>query len=281
MRNVHLHLDDQIVLDIDNLLGEMVSVTPGQLVNFDDSKSYVVRVASARVSMDMTSLTAVLNTQVFGYDGAPLTNIQVEALPDGRLQQRATLHKGVAVPVVIVTSQAVTPDGRLRMHIESMKAAGIPVKGFLALFGLSAEKLMSLKGRPGVQLSANDIDITPGNVLPPPRMTGRLSHVEVQNGRLLQVLGDPARGRGSIGPSDSGARNYIYFKGSSLRFGKLTMTGTDLQLIDQDPRDPFDFYPARYSTQLVAGYSKNTPSGGLRTYMPDFAKIGARSRGGR
>ena len=32
---------------------------------------------------------------------------------------------------------------------------------------------------------------------------------------------------------------------------------------------PFDFFPEKYQRQLVAGYSKNTPSGGLITYMPD------------
>ena len=51
------------------------------------------------------------------------------------------------------------------------------------------------------------------------------------------------------------------------------MTAADLQLIDADERDPFDFYPARYSEQLVAGYSKNTPAKGLATYMPDFADL--------
>ncbi len=51
------------------------------------------------------------------------------------------------------------------------------------------------------------------------------------------------------------------------------MTGADLQLIDEDPKDSFDFFPARYNRQLVAGYSKNTPSGGLRTYMPDYADL--------
>ena len=43
-----------------------------------------------------------------------------------------------------------------------------------------------------------------------------------------------------------------------------------MELIDADPRDPFDFWPERYVTHLVAGYSKNTPSGGLRVYMPDY-----------
>ena len=65
----------------------------------------------------------------------------------------------------------------------------------------------------------------------------------------------------------------FYFSGSVIRFGKLTMTAADLQLIDLDERDPFDFHPAKYNDQLVAGYSKNTPAKGLKTYMPDFADL--------
>ena len=65
----------------------------------------------------------------------------------------------------------------------------------------------------------------------------------------------------------------MQYRGGVLRFGKLTMTGTDMDLIDADPRDPFDFDPARYIRQLVAGYSKNTPDGGLRVYMPDYNEV--------
>ena len=69
---------------------------------------------------------------------------------------------------------------------------------------------------------------------------------------------------------DAGARNYVSFTGGTIRFGKLTMVDADLRLIDADPRDPFDFYPAEYQRQLIAGYSRNTASGGLRTFMPDY-----------
>ena len=58
-----------------------------------------------------------------------------------------------------------------------------------------------------------------------------------------------------------------------MRFGKLTMTDTDMRLIDADPTDPFDFFPDHYSEHLVAGYSKTTASGGLLVYMPDYNKI--------
>lgn len=51
------------------------------------------------------------------------------------------------------------------------------------------------------------------------------------------------------------------------------MNNVDMQLIDADPTDPFDFFPDHYNDQLVAGYSKTTASGGLRVYMPDYNKI--------
>ena len=73
-------------------------------------------------------------------------------------------------------------------------------------------------------------------------------------------------------PSPS-SPNYVYFGGGDIRFGKLTMHDADLQLIDSDPKDPFDFFPARYSAQLVAGYSKNTPAKGLKTFMPDYGDL--------
>jgi hypothetical protein len=67
--------------------------------------------------------------------------------------------------------------------------------------------------------------------------------------------------------------NYMAYRGAPIRFGKLIMTDTDLILIDLDPRDPFDFYLARYRNQLAAGYTKTTLSFGLRCYFRDYNKL--------
>jgi hypothetical protein len=73
--------------------------------------------------------------------------------------------------------------------------------------------------------------------------------------------------------SGCGGRNYLAFKGGSVRFGKLTMNDADVELIDSDPADPFDFAIDHYNDQLVAGYSKMTRKGGLCVHMPDYNKI--------
>jgi hypothetical protein len=53
------------------------------------------------------------------------------------------------------------------------------------------------------------------------------------------------------------------------------MKNVDLELIDQDASDVFDFSVAGYNRMLVAGYSKTMPNGSLKTYLPDFADLQA------
>lgn len=52
------------------------------------------------------------------------------------------------------------------------------------------------------------------------------------------------------------------------------MHGADLQIIDADPKDPFQFYLKEYLKQLVAGTSKTMPDKGLVVYMPDYDEAG-------
>ena len=269
MKNVRLHVDEGIVLDVRRLRGVMVSKAKGPPV-FDTPRSYALQLHSADIAMDTTSLQALLNRHVFAYDGAPLRDLAVET--DGsRLELKGKLRKGLEVPFATTATVSATADGRLRLHAESLKALGIPAKGLLDLFGLELDDVVSMKERRGVEVQENDIIISPGQVLPPPEIVGRLTRVVVEGDRLVQTFDDPARGRPArLTPPSPSARNYVYFSGGDIRFGKLTMHQADLQLIDTDPSDPFDFYPARYEAQLVVGYSKNTPAKGLKTFMPDF-----------
>jgi hypothetical protein len=78
---------------------------------------------------------------------------------------------------------------------------------------------------------------------------------------------------GTLVRPDADAHNYIYFRGGSLRFGKLTMTGTDLLIHDADESDPFDLYFKEYNRQLIAGHTKNLADFGLRTWMVDYGKL--------
>jgi hypothetical protein len=274
MRHVRLHVDEGIVLEIARLQGLMLSRATDQPPVFDDQRSYVLRVNAADITMNMPSLATLMNRHVFGYDGASLSDLTLAVTGDGRLALKGKLHKGVTVPFSAKAAVGVTDDGRLRLHVDSIKAAGVPTKGLMEVFGLDLSDVVDLKKRRDVVIDGDDIVIAPGQALPPPEIRGHLAGAAVQKGGL--VLTFRARDKSDTRGRPLQRRNFISFSGGSIRFGKLTMTDADLQLIDADPRDPFDFFPARYERQLVAGYSKNTPEQGLRTFMPDYDDLARR-----
>src|SRR5688572_21119816 len=120
MKNVRLHVDEGIVLDVARLRGVMVARTEGAAPVFDDQQSYVLHLQTAEMSMDMISLQNLMNRHVFAYKGAPLKDIVVEA--DGaRLKMKGKLDKGIDIP--FSTTASVAPaDGKMRLHVEAMKA---------------------------------------------------------------------------------------------------------------------------------------------------------------
>jgi hypothetical protein len=65
----------------------------------------------------------------------------------------------------------------------------------------------------------------------------------------------------------------MFYRGRVLRFGKLTMEDADLQIVDADPDDPFEFSLAQINRQLVAGSSRNQTDFGLVTTMPDYGDL--------
>jgi hypothetical protein len=66
----------------------------------------------------------------------------------------------------------------------------------------------------------------------------------------------------------------MYYQGVTLTFGRLTMKNAELEIVDANPSDPFDFFLDHYNEQLVAGYDENLPDHGLLVHMPDYGKLG-------
>jgi hypothetical protein len=278
MRNVTLHVADGVVLSVRALDGELVGHTPGVPPIFDDQRSYTLRLRTADLAIDPASLTTLLEQQAFGAHDSPIRGVRL-TIEKGALQVRGTLHKGVSAPFTMTAVVSAADDGAMRLHAEKLKVIGVPVKGLLDLLRIDVADLMKAPAGSGIRADGDDLLIDTARLLPPPRLEGRLQHAAIAGPRLaLRLIGPaspPPRPRTLPVPR---ARNYVYFFGGSIRFGKLTMTDADMQLIDANPADPFDFYPARYEKQLLAGYSRNTARKGLQVHLPDYARVAASER---
>jgi hypothetical protein len=273
MVNVNIHLDPELIVHIRRLVGGFLPTRKGQPPTFDDKLSYIVVIDSGEVGVSMAGMTHAMNTYVFGEPDAPLKNLRLSS-EGSQIRQEGTLKKGIGIPFEIVGTISATPDGKIRAHPTQMKAEHIPVKGLLKLFGLDMAKLINTRKTKGVSVDDNDIILDPERMLPPPQMRRRITAVRVQGDELIQIFGNETRNPAVERPRS----NYMAYRGGILRFGKLTMNDVDMQLIDADPSNPFEFFPDHYNEQLVAGYSKTTPSGGCGSICRIMTRFRDRSR---
>lgn len=272
MRNVGFHLDDQIVMRIRYLEGTMRSKRPGTPVFFDDKAGFVIHIDRASVGLTTEDMTLLLNRYVFGYRGSPLRDLRVSTA-GGRIKQRGILHKVVDIPFEITAELSVTPDGHIRLHPVATRIFDVDGAGLMRALNLTLEKLLDLSKAKGASVKGNDLFLAPDSIVPPPTIEGRVTAVRVVGDQIVQQFGDSAAGPGRpapLEPPDTSSHNFMYYRGGLLRFGKLIMLDADMQIEDADERDPFDFAIDHYNVQLVAGYSRSTPEGGLEVFMPDY-----------
>jgi hypothetical protein len=268
MKNVMYHFTAPIAVHILKLQGSLTPVKAGSIVFFDDKNSFTLNLASAEIAISCNSLAQVMNEDVFSAANAPIKKVTISN-NNNQLDIKGQLHSKGDVAFEAKGTLSANGDGRIRFHAEHVKAAHLPVKGLLDLVGLDLAKLISTKGIPGVSIDKNDLLLNPEEILPPPHIHGSVSAVRLQGDEIVQVFGT-AQGSNFAAKQPG---NYMAYRDSDLRFGKLTMSQSDLILIDMDPQDPFDFYLDHYKDQLVAGYTKTTPEFGLRVYTRDYNKL--------
>lgn len=268
MRHVDFHVDSTLILHIDYLRGRLVTRKANTPATFDDKFSFEIEMDTASIGVTMTSLSELLNRYVFNYSGSPLHALTTST-DSTRMKQTGRLH---GLPFSIVCEVSVTPAGELRLHPVSIKVLGIGASGLMKLFGLSLQKMANVKKATGVRIEGNDLLLEPAAMLPPPLTRGKLAGAAMRDSAITLFFGRHAATTVLAIP-DSHVANYMYFRGSTIRFGALTMMPADLLVVDHDPHDPFDFWLEKYQAQLVAGTTRTTTAGGLITEWPDYNKV--------
>src|SRR6185436_15995387 len=135
MRNVNLHIDDEHVMQVRDLRGQVTAVRAGTIPFLDDPESFRIRVTSGTVDLTGDGLAALLNSYVFAYKGSPLRNMRarVEA---STVVISGIMHKGVDLPFEMTSELSLEPDGRIRSHPRQMKILGVDGAALLHAFGM-------------------------------------------------------------------------------------------------------------------------------------------------
>ncbi len=276
MRNVRFHTDPFETLDIQELRGQMLDKESGKPLNLDDKNTFIVRMSTARIGVDGATLSDLMNRHVFNYPGSPLKNLVI-TVQDGHLVQEGTMHKIIDIPFRMVADVSATNAGSIRIHPTKIEICNLNGEALMKAFGISLEKIIT-KVPAGVRVEKNDLVVEPLSILPPPKIEGTLKSVRVEGDELMQEFDDGK----SVAPLalPEPAKNYMYFQHGTLRMGKLYMVSADMEVIDTDQSDAFDFFLDRYNEQLVAGFDQNRLNYGLTVHMRDFDDLGKPAKAG-
>jgi len=271
MKNVTYHYSEPVAVHIAQLQGELVPTKAGAIVFFDDKNSFTLHLNYAEIAISCNALAQVLNENVFSSSDAPIKHLSIES-KNNQLIMKGKLPQKADVPFETMGTLSADPDGRIRVHSDHVKAAHLPVKGLMDLLGIDIAGLIDTKKIHGITAEKDDLILDSEQILPAPHIQGKVTAVRIQGKDIVLTFGTTRPS--NIAGQQAG--NYMAFRHSDMRFGKLTMHDSDLIMIDMDPGDPFDFYLDHYQDQLVAGYSKSTPQYGLRVHTRDYNKLKSR-----
>jgi len=238
---------------------------------FDDKNSFKIHIDSAEIAISPQDLASLLNQFVFARPGSPLSDISVRMLPNAHLSVKGRLKDKGNIPFETEGALVPMPDGKLRLRAEKMKALKIPVKGLMDALGIEVDNLIKSGQVPGVSADGNDLIFDLEQMLPAPRIEGRVTKVRVESNTIVQTFSfDPSKDAQRL-PKFPG--NFMAVQGNSVQYAKMTMRDCDIVVLDMDPADPLDFFLDRLQEQLAAGYTKITPNFQVRTYIKDYGKL--------
>ena len=164
------HLTNDIALHIRSLRGRFVAQGTRQAPYLDDPSSYSVTVDHGEVAVDLASLNALMTRALDDHSNVRGLPISIDG--EGNLRQKGTVRKGIPVPFDVKANVSPTPDGRIRIHSESVKGFGLPVNPLLKAFSVKMDDLFKVDPGRGVVVDGNDILLDPSSLLPPPAMRG-------------------------------------------------------------------------------------------------------------
>jgi hypothetical protein len=267
MVNVLFRYAPSLSVNVVALRGTLIPTAGHQVPSFNDPASFVVGSDAAEFRMSAGQLSGLMNSWILRSPKAQLKDVRITVEGD-RLRIRGTMKKGLHVPFNATATVGATADNRIRITLEQVHAATVPVKGLMDALGFTMENLLSQKDLHGLTIDKDSMLIDPQTAFPPPQIRARLSGVRLSAGALVLTFG-----KGAPKLSLKGAKNFIALRGGRIEYGREQMFDTDLTMIDSTPADPFDFYLRAYWCQMVAGTIKPQPNKALRIYVPDYSKL--------
>jgi hypothetical protein len=268
LQNVRFKWSDKVYVDTADMALRAVPIE-GKTVDFDDLGSFLLTLQRSTVLIRPQVLEGMLNESVFNYPGSDLRDLKVKlAVHDNTYAVEMTGKVDVVAWFPFSMTAFLTVDTKtntLVMRMEQLKVLGfLPATTIVRWTPLHLARLISIPPNKSLMIDGNKIMVKPFGLFPPPRVTGVMSTVSVDEAGIhLTFAGNP------IPAPKSMARNYVYLRGGASQFGHFCMVDTDVLVLDQNPATLFGFSLARYADLIPRSNVEVHDTRSVRVTMPD------------
>jgi len=272
MRHVDFRIDPEVLFHIEEIHGELIPLGNNRSPIFDDKRSFGIAIESGTIALSVASMASLLNNYVLAYKGAPISQVRLST-QNGELLQSTTVH---GIPVTILGDISVTPEGLIRVSPQSIKMAGVPTKTLMDVLGAHTEKLVQIDESRGLKIVGDDMLLDINQFPTAPRIYGHLVGARFEADSLIETFAPGPRksnqSSGTLSPPVS-SPSFMYFHGGVVRFGKLIMSNTDMEIVREHKQDWLDFDLDHYNDQLTAGCTATTSSFALISQIPNYPDV--------
>lgn len=281
--NVNFRFNDKLNILLKNVNGELVTIKRASILNLDDVNSFKIIVNRADAFVSLPILEILIRDYVFNYPDSPLKLESMEFLnsAENKLKVKGELKFLIWIPFEMIARLTTDSDKtKIVIVADKITALGNPYsKNLLESVGLNLDKLIQVPGGRGLIVSKNKVILSPFELFPPPKLDGRIASLEITNGLLHLTLDNNRYVQPPQMPNPV-AKNFLFLFNGEMKFAKLVMIDTSLQLIDRDDSDVFDFYLEKYLAVLsnggiaTIGYDRS-----LKVLLPDYNDVFPKNTG--
>jgi hypothetical protein len=279
VRNVDFYFVDEIGFHVDDLAVGLEAANPADPVDFDDPRSFIIRIHNGKVVVPPKSLTALFNKHLLQYSPRPLNDMTVD-VKDGKLLASGGLKMwsffpGIWLPASLSGPITLNDQNKLVYTPEGVGVLGIPLGGLLRGLGIELSWLLTIK-REGAELVKSALVLDHRTVFPPPRIEGNVATAAIVDGGLELTFADNQQAVFAAPPEKSDS--YLWMQSGDAKLFDAVVTNSRIMVVNKEKNETLHFDLYDYRRQVVAGTLHMTEDGTMIARLPTYPKVKAEGK---
>lgn len=273
-RNVDFYLTGDIGFHVDQLAATLEPVNAGEPVQFDDPRTFVIRVHHGEVLVPPKALSALFNEHILAYSPRPLNDMRITT-QDDVLNAQAGLKlwswfPGAFLDASLAGPIALNDNNELVFTPLDIHLLGIPLGGLLRGLGIKLTWLLNVD-REGARLIDSQLALDHRKVFPPPALAGNIAAARLSPAGLHLTFSDNPAARFVEPPEPS--NSYLWLQSGDAKLFDVIATNANVMIVDEKKDEVLHFNLYDYRRQVTGGTLFMAEDGAIIARLPSYPRL--------